>query len=258
MSKSYLVRPLIFGALLVFLLNYGGRIALLLFTRWEVRDSPQVWLVPTPLAVVPPDRHAGRKFSYFGYDFETPWIELTSERRMDANDNSNSAVNLTFSTGNVVMIFDPAKQDSLQILKQEASKRGEQLRRYFDDQALRTNYSMRSKELYLTPHDMNVFSPRLEEAGNYSLIIMKSVELRRVKGGLYSFQTKRLRGFQQGNPGQDEVVMVEAYDSQDHLIKLFIASDRAGQHKVSQADINQIVCSLRLTIDASTSASLDR
>ncbi len=248
MSKSYLVRSFILGALLVFLLTYGGRIALLLFTRWAVRDSPQVWLVPTPLAVVPPDRPAGRKFAYFGYDFETPWIELTSERRIDANDKSISAVNLTFSTGNVVVIFDPAEQNSLQILKQEASKSGEQLSRYFDDQVLRTNYSKRAKEFYLTPHDMSLFSPRLEEAGNYALIIMKSAELQRVKGGLHSFRTEGLRGFQLGNPVQDEVVIVEAYDSQDHVIKLFIASDRAGQHKVSQADINQIVCSLRLTI----------
>lgn len=75
--------------------------------------------------------------------------------------------------------------------------------------------------------------------------MMKSLELRRVNGGLYSFQTERFRGFQQGDPAHDEVVIVEAYDSQDHVIKLFIASDRAGQHKVSQADINQIVCSMR-------------
>jgi len=229
--KSRLIPVFIGVALLVFLITYGGRIALFFFTRWAVRDTPQVWLVPTPLAVVPPDRPTGRKFSYFGYNFETPWIESTSERGIDANDESNSAVNLTFSTGNVVVIFDPAKQDSLQILNQGSPKRGEELKRYFDDQALRTNYSMRAKELYLTPHDMRVFSPPLEEAGNSALIIMKSDELRRIKGGLYSFQTERLRGFQQGNPVQDEVVIVEAYDSQDHVIKLFIASDPPASTK---------------------------
>jgi hypothetical protein len=255
MRKSRVISALVGVALLAFLITYGGRIGLFLFTRWAVRDTPQVWLVPTPLAVVPTNRLTGKKFSYFGYDFETPWTELTSERRLDANDNSNSAVNLTFSTGNVVVIFDPAKQDPLQVLKQEAAKRGEQLGKYFDGQSLQTNYSWRAKELYLTPHDINVFSPRQEVAGNYALIIMKSAELRRIKGGLYSFQTERFRGFQEGNPVQDEVVIVEAFDSQDRLIKLFIASDHAGQHNVSQADINQIVGSLRPTIDASTSAS---
>jgi hypothetical protein len=243
----YFVGLFVVGAILLFLFTYGGRIGLLLLTHWEVRNIPQVWLVPAPLAFVPPHRPAGRKFSYFGYDFETPWTELISGRRYDTNDPSDSVVNLTFSTGNVVVIFDPAKRDSLQILKQEASKRGEQLTKYFDEQSLRTNYSMRSKQLYLTPHDMGVFSSRLEGEGNFALIAMKSIELQRVKGGLYTFHTERLRGFQLGDPAQDEVVIAEAYDSQDHLIKLFISSDPAGQHKVSQADIDQIICSLRPT-----------
>jgi hypothetical protein len=213
MRKSYLICAFIFGAILVFLLTYGGRIALLLFARREVRNIPQVWLVPTPLAVVPPDRPAGRRFSYFGYEFTTPWTELSSDRRHDTNDPNDSVVNVTFSTGNVVVIFDPAKQDVLQVLKQESSKQGVWLTKYFDDQALRTNYAMRSKQLYLTPHDMSVFSSRTKEAAKYSLIMMKSLELRRVNGGLYSFQTERVRGFQQGDPAHDEVVIVEAYDS---------------------------------------------
>jgi hypothetical protein len=170
---------------------------------------------------------------------------LSSDKRYDTYDPNDSVVNLTFSTGNVVVIFDPTKQDALQVLKQESTKEGVRLAKYFDDQALRTNYSMCSKQLYLTPHDMSVFSSRTEEAGKYSLLMRKSLELRRVNGGLYSFRTERVRGFQQGDPAHDEVVIVETYDSQDHVIKLFIASDRAGRHKVSQADLNEIVSSLR-------------
>jgi len=60
-----------------------------------------------------------------------------------------------------------------------------------------------------------------------------------------SFRTEWFRGFQDGDPAQDKMVIVEAFDSQDHKIELYIGSEPAAKSKPSQTDINQILLSLR-------------
>lgn len=68
----------------------------------------------------------------------------------------------------------------------------------------------------------------------------------RMKGGLYSFETSRFRGFQEGGPAQDDVVIIEAFDAQDRKIELWVGAERGSKNRPSQADINGILYSLRL------------
>ena len=80
---------------------------------------------------------------------------------------------------------------------------------------------------------------------NSFLLTIKALGIRRVRGGLFSFQTDWLRGFQAGDPTLDKMVFVEAFDSQDRKIELYIGTEPAAKIKPSQMDINQILLSLR-------------
>ena len=217
---------------------YTGPITALFYTKWQARNAPEMWVVPKPLPDVSIERSAGEKFSYFGYEFESPWTEVKRERKWE------SIAILNFSNGAFVSILDPAHgADELELIKQEASKRGTDIRNVFGDEATRSRYSLLAKILYLTPKDLSLFSSRQDMVSNSILLILKSIHTKRLKGGLYSFQTEWLRGFQEGAPEQDKMVIIEAFDAQDHKIELWIGSEQ-GAVKLSQSEVNRILYSL--------------
>src|SRR5208337_3830408 len=88
--------PIICVALCIILFMYIRPVSLLLYTRWQIRNEPTLWNVPRPLSLGASNRSAERKFSYFGYEFDSPWSELKRERKME------SVAILNFSTGGVI------------------------------------------------------------------------------------------------------------------------------------------------------------
>jgi hypothetical protein len=224
-------------AFCVLLLVYGRPVGFLLYTKWQIRNQPKLWNVPRPLSLGASATSAGKKFSYFGYEFDSPWTEQMRERK------TQSVAILNFTEGFISVLAPPKTGNELDAMKLEAAKRGEDIGNVFGDETTRSNYSLRSKILSLTPRDLRLFSSRQEMVANSVLLIVKKIETNRFRGGLFSFQTEWFRGFQEGDPAIDDVVIVEAFDSQDQKIELFIGS--APKNKLSQTDINQILLSLR-------------
>jgi hypothetical protein len=221
---------------------YGRPVGFLLYTKWQVRNEPKLWNVPSPLSLGTSAPSVGRKFSYFGYEFDSPWTELIRERKME------SVAILNFSTEGFIEVLAPSKNgNELDAMKRETAKRGVDIRNVFGDETTRSDYALRSKVLSLTPRDLRLFASRQEMVANSVLLILKKIETSHFRGGLFSFQTEWFRGFQEGDPALDKMVVVEAFDSQDHEVELYIGSGPAAESKPSQTNINQILLSLRPT-----------
>jgi len=80
---------------------------------------------------------------------------------------------------------------------------------------------------------------------NLVLLSMKQIEMYRVAGQVYSFETNAFRGYQKGDPLQDTVVTIETFDAQDYKIQLLIGAKPKTSLKPTQADINRILYSFR-------------
>ncbi len=231
--------------LCVLFVVYGRPILALVYTKWQARNAPEMWIVPIPLPDLPAERSAGRTFSYFGYEFDSPWTEVKRERKLE------SIAVLNFSNGAFISILDPARgSDELQAMKREATKRGTDIRNAFGDEVTRSNYALRSKILYLTPKDLHILSSRQEMVGNSILLLLKSIWTKRIEGGLYSFQTEWLRGFQEGIPTRDKMAIIDGFDAQDREVEVWVGSEE-GANKPSQADVNRILYSLRPVVASS-------
>ena len=174
----------------VFIWLYLGPITALLYIRWQGRTHPEMWVVPTPLPQSPARRLGGRKFAYFGYEFETPWSETTQERVSD------SSVVLNFSNQTAVMIWNPTQTvDELKALTGTGATR-EAVRSLFGAQATSSNYALVSKILYSTPSDVSLLASRREMMANPILLTLKPMWTGMVKSGVcYSFETEWFRGF---------------------------------------------------------------
>lgn len=89
-----------------------------LYVKWELRNAAELWVVPKPLGVVAAAPSKGRTFSYFGYEFESPWTEIKRERKF------NSVVVLNYSSGQFISFFDPAQNvNELEVMRQGAESR---------------------------------------------------------------------------------------------------------------------------------------
>jgi hypothetical protein len=219
---------------------YGRPLGLLLSTKWEVRTEPELWVVPKPLPATAAETSIGKSFSYFGYEFESPWTEVAFERK------TQSVAVLNFSGGQAISVLDWSDGDGpLQALKGGGADSAAALEPVFGAEATRSNYAFISRILKVTPGDLRVFSSRQKMVRNSVLLRIKQIDLPRIKHGVYSFQTNSFRGFQKGDPLRDGVVIIEAFDAQDHKIPLWIGAKPDASPKPTQADINRILYSFR-------------
>jgi|ERR1700735_707762 len=223
----------------IFLWAYGRPILAVLYTRWEARKTPELWVVPTPLADLSTDPSPGKKFSYLGYEFESPWTQVTKERR------GQSVAVVNFTDGQFIEI---EKGDELfPAMQEEVAKLGGDVRYVFGGKPIDSDYALISRTLYSTPRDVRLSWSRQEMAGNSALLLIKGVGVARMRSGLYSFKTDSLRGFQYGNPTHDNVVDIDAFDQKGRRISLMIGTDaKPDSRKLSQSEINRILYSLRI------------
>jgi hypothetical protein len=179
--------------------------------------------------------------SYVGYQFDSPVATVKEEREFDRG------VVLSFADCVGMSLF--ASEDGsvlVKAMRQAGATKGQQsdLEAIFGTETLRSDYALRSRIFNLTPADLRLFFRPRELAGNSSMLMLKSVETQRFKNGLYSFQTRWMRGFQEGDITRDRGVVVEAYDVQDRQIMLIIGNKK-GKSCFTQTQINRIISTLK-------------
>ena len=243
--NTWRVRAAILLTAVVFVLIfyvYGQPIAFVLFTKHEIRNSPELWTVPTALSAAAAESPTGKTLSYYGYDFDSPWSEGKEEQ------NLKSLIRVNFPGGASIAFFDPtASVNEVQLLTEQSAKNNRDARRVWGAEAMRSRYAFRSTMLNLTPADLQLFTTRQKMVADSILLTLKGAYVSSRRHGLYSFQTAWFRGFQYGAPAQDDGVTIEAFDAQDHEIKIIVEWGHRISPRPSQADINRILFSLRPT-----------
>ncbi len=249
MSAWRILKPsiIVCVALGVLLFIYGRPLTLLSMARWETRSKPEYWMVPKPLADVSIKQTAGRKFTFYGYQFEVPWTDVKQEKHL------KSIELVYFSNDFFIMLGDPTQSvNQLKLLTRGGTDDEAGLKYVFGEETTRSNYALRSKILNLTPRDLQLSFSRRKMVSSSILLMLKPMSTGTSRAGLYSFRTEWLRGFQQGDPTRDKTVTIEAFDSQDHEIELSIGRALGASQDVTQSEVNRIIYSLRPTLEGQT------
>lgn len=228
----------LFAIIFVVLLGFYGRaLSLFISAKWDVRNSPEIWMTPQPLAAPPPPSPSVPKLTYFGYEFESPTIEVQESKNFD------SGVVLTFSDCAGVMILKP-QPGGILLAAMRASGKESDIQTVFGMEATSTDYALRSTTLNLTPRALTLAASPARISGTAVLLTIKHIGAQRFKNGLYTFTTPWMRGFQEGDTLRDRGVLVEAFDDQDRKLTLIVAH-KPGKSCFSQTQLNQIIFSLR-------------
>lgn len=201
-------------------------------TRRMFREEPQLAIVPQPLKDTTVNAAEGKDLVCFGYRFEVSWNDV------DRVDEGKTFHRIIFKSGRVLIFFDPKEKIDRVAVMQES-------RPLFGPEAMASNYNLEKTILSVTPDRVSLRMPRNEAMGNFLLLGFKTVEIRKDESGLYSIEGRDVRGFQKGEPSRDRVTFLDLFDDKDHEFELWIASDKQGKAKITQADLNRIIQTLR-------------
>ncbi len=207
---------------------YAPPLEMLILTRREIRNSPEVWVVPKPLPDTAISQSVGRLFSYAGYEFEAPWTEVKVEKKGDRFGMVH------FSAGVTIVLFNESLGEAE---FEKSNKSGIAAKTIF-------GYQVRSAMLNTTPTDLRILSGRHDMVRCAVFLRLKAGELPPGVGHIYSFQTEWARGFEVGDLSAGKTVEIDAFDLDDNMVRLLITV-APGAKQPTQEEMNRVIFTLR-------------
>ncbi len=243
-KKALLVGLSVIGAIvalvILFGVLFGVQTAAVFYLKKTQGEYPELYVLPYRLEVPSELKFAGRKLSFFGYDFEAPWTDVEKE------DTRQSFARILFKSGKAIVVFNPAEGvDLVDEFMEKNPEYADNMVSVFGHETMKSNYSLYKAILNATPNELSIFMPKKDVVRLSILLILKPMLLVNAESGLYSFEYQDLRGFQFGNPARTSKVMVHIFDKDDRKVELLIFAPKDSATTLSQDEIIHLIQTLR-------------
>ena len=222
---------------------FGFQTLILLEARFLTRKAPAVSLAPAPLQDLSISRSAGRKLSYFGYEFEVPWNDV-DEAKSGVNADKNKVM-IVFQSGNTLSVWHGSPRAFLNTVLSNDKIDQNTLRRIVGDEALQSDFALYRTILQMTPEKMTPFESQTDAANQALLLLVKGFSMPPgADSGVFTVTAGEFSGFQFGRPqNQFSEVSVRLFSNSSSLN--FIFKQNPGSPAViSQSDINRLLQTL--------------
>jgi hypothetical protein len=236
-----------FGILVVLGIAYIWFFGVQTFYVWETRKvartNPLMWTTPVALTDLSISQSPGRKFSYFGYDFEVPWDDVDPVKTRVMGDNKSIIV---FRSGNAISFWSADAYGLLSAYMAKEKMDRNSMEQLFGEEAGQSNFAFTRAVLDMTPGRFSPFIPKMQAIQQGSLFMMKVAIMRSsASSGIFSLATKEFNGFQYGRPplSSPKYVSVELFRDSKHIDIIF-GQKPGGPVIISQADVNRVVQSV--------------
>src|SRR5436305_320751 len=133
---------------------FGFQTLIALEAGYFARRMPVVKLAPAPLTDLSVSLSAGKKLSYFGYEFVVPWDDVDQARTRMISDNKAMIV---FQSGNSLSVWHGSPRAFLNTALSNDKIDQSTLRRVVGDEALQSDYARYRTLLDMTPDNIHPF-----------------------------------------------------------------------------------------------------
>ncbi|MFZ0635945.1 MAG: hypothetical protein WA755_04380 [Candidatus Acidiferrales bacterium] len=207
--------------------------------QWSGRD-PGLSITPQTLAMNTAPATQTTHLEFFNYQCEAPW-KGPAKSVSDA-DYTDS----TFSSGATVRVYPPeAQADVLQTFKGEDLAQQQHIAAVFGPQPFVSNYDFYDAVYSASPAQASPFMPRVESERVDTLLLWKMAFDTELPGGVFRFESDRIRGLQFGDPARTQSVILRAFNERDRQFKIQVTMAANSAAKLTQNDINQIITTLK-------------
>jgi hypothetical protein len=218
------------------------------------RNDPGMWKVPVELTDRSVSKSAGTKLSYFGYEFEVPWIDLDEQKTRPIGKPPWQVI--SFHSGKkIVLAIMPPGVRSHALLKGSKNST-EILKLAYGTEAVQFDYALTRAILEATPRQITLFMLPGRAGGEEGLLMIKSIFIRTNSDdpSIFSIQTSELRGFQYGDPQNRPREMVDDLFGPDGHLEFWFFRGRSAT-SISQAEINRIIQTVRAVHQPASNAA---
>jgi hypothetical protein len=230
------------GAICVlYLLFFGYQTFSILEMRHYASKFPVMNKTPVALADLSISQTTGAKLSYFGYDFEVPWIDVDESNTKLMN----NRVVIAFRSRNAIILSSTQPRDFINGVASTFSSSSEKLREGFGDEAVESDYSFKTLILDSTPRQITLSTPWRHCNTIGMLLMIKATMLPSPNLDLFSIQTDKFKGYQFGDPKiRPPTIVVELYSASGMLEFYFIQKEKGPALSITQGDLNRFVQSV--------------
>jgi len=215
--------------------GFGYQISAWHYTKQLRASHPHIDLVPQPLSPVVPSDARGTTLTHYGYEFEVPWLDPQIVRDIPL------IVNYEAPSGQILVFWHPERSPVTAGIKNAARDQKLNYEKVLGKEGLQSDYSLLKAEMEVTPNQILPFMSKNDAVRRMIFLTMKATMIAKKISAIYSFNLDNLHGFQFGNPATDELIQVQAYDSDDLLIRFFFAMKDRSSGKIRQAEINRVL-----------------
>lgn len=204
-------------------------------SEFSQNSYPQLYIVPKERQVevidVALDRN--KEYTSSGYKLKSPWIDQVGQ------ENKQDSEIILFKNQKAMFFFKLRNTFNLKASTFTNNPVDSQkLREFLGVDTFGSNYKFNKSVLATSPGSLSIFESKKEVLADSVLLSLKLVTLLPFKGGVYSFQTPSLRGFQYGDPAVSDGIILQIFDNKDQEFKI-------GLRGATQKDIDFILSSMK-------------
>lgn len=223
--------------------HFGVAALFVVETRYVGWKFPAVKNAPVELTDSSISEAAGRKLSYFGYEFEVPWDDLDEGKTKQIG----KMQLIAFRSGNAVLFSRMAPKEFVQTFLANTKIDPDNLRKVCGEEALHSDYSLHQLILEATPGQITLLTRREDAARSAMLLVMKGVMVPgEGESGIFRVRTDQREGFQYGDPqSRPKSLDVEIYADDGGLSFIFAQKVKGSGPAITQAEINRVIQTAR-------------
>jgi len=235
---------LLIVAALVYLFLFGPQTFAVLSINKKAKEAPELSLVPKSLPTSESAPGVGSPLKYWGYQFQPPWAQVTKIEE-ERHEEELLWVRLFCESGQEISFDRPLKNASLlRAVQEEFGMKEQELRATLGLDPLCSEYELWETLLSATPGDIRILMPT-KKAVQLSMLLTLKAYVAPSGAAIYRFSHDGIRGFQFGEPSEDKLVGVVAFDTSGTKLSFCFSAGRLGEEAFTQEQVNTVIFSLR-------------
>jgi hypothetical protein len=239
---SAIILVIVLIGVAAYILFYGLQTLIYFDAKNWGAHEPALYVTAQPLPIAAASAAPGQTthLEFFNYQCEAPWkgpAKITQDPDF---------IEDKFPSGQTIRIELPEDQaDVLKSFKGESPEQQQRIATVFGDHPFDSNFDLFAAIYNASPAQASPFIPRFDAERLNTLLIWKLSLDTELPGGTFQFEFDRIRGLQFGNPERSQSIAIRAFNEHDRQFKMLIMCTAASAAKLTQANINQIIATLK-------------
>lgn len=222
--------------------GFGFATVAMIEAQYTGKQVPILGKVPVSLSDSSVTPSTGKRLAVCGYGFDLPWNDLSESK---TKSNTTKQV-MYFDSGLVMAVTCIPPRTFVNTFLSQGKLTADDFQQAFGNEALQSDYAFTRLMLQTTPNKITLGTSRKEASATLAMLVVKGIATPAADSGMFFVHTDQFDGFQYENPAlHPRRVLVDLFSTDQSLEFAFLLSYQGASPRISQAEINRIIQTVR-------------